>query len=186
MASMIGWAGGGRGRRAGGENKKKEESVFLDSLQNENTTPPLARPGEMASPPDPCLAPGHVGRGMPSPAFRAAATATIDFIVDYYERRLEGRGDAPPLPVRSRVAPGYLRPLLRDEPPEEGEAFDAVLADLEAHILPGVTHWQSPSFFAYYPANASYPGILGEEKGERERERKGGRASNRGGGMHCV
>ena len=140
----------------------------------------------MASP-DPCLAPGHVGRGMQPPAFRAAATATIDFIVDYYERRLEGRGDAPPLPVRSRVAPGYLRPLLRDAPPEAGEAFDAVLADLEAHILPGVTHWQSPSFFAYYPANASYPGILGEEKGEREREKKGGRASDRGGGgMHCF
>ncbi len=52
--------------------------------------------------------------------------------------------------------------MLPPEPPQQGEPFDAVLADVNRVILPGITHWQSPNFFAYFPANASGPAILGD------------------------
>ncbi len=48
------------------------------------------------------------------------------------------------------------------DPPQEGETFDAILADVDRIVMPGVTHWQSPNFFAYFPANASGPAILGD------------------------
>lgn len=65
-------------------------------------------------------------------------------------------------PVRSRVQPGDIRAALPAAAPESGESFDAVLADINAIIMPGITHWQSPNFFAYFPANVSGPAILGE------------------------
>ncbi|HKQ97469.1 MAG TPA: pyridoxal-dependent decarboxylase, partial [Candidatus Polarisedimenticolia bacterium] len=77
------------------------------------------------------------------------------WIADYQER-IES------YPVLSRVRPGEVRAALPVEPPAEGEPFEAMLADVEKVILPGVTHWQSPNFFAYFPANASGPAILGD------------------------
>ena len=93
--------------------------------------------------------------------------------------------------MASQVEPGYLRPRLPRSAPEEGDdggrggaaaaaaaaataaagsstfstssaGFNSFLSDVETHILPGLTHWQSPNFFSYYPANSSLPGILGE------------------------
>lgn len=79
----------------------------------------------------------------------------IDWIADYLDR-------VETFPVLSRVAPGEVRSLLPHDPPDKGESFDAMLADVEKIILPGITHWQSPNFFAYFPSNSSGPSILGE------------------------
>ncbi len=87
--------------------------------------------------------------------FRRRGHAVIDWIADY-QKRIES------FPVLSRSKPGELRAALPEEPPETGEDFDAVMRDLDELILPGITHWQSPNFFAYFPANASGPSILGE------------------------
>ena len=65
-------------------------------------------------------------------------------------------------PVRARTRPGEIAALLPDAPPESPESMDAVLADFERIILPGLTHWQHPRFFAYFPANAAPPSALAE------------------------
>lgn len=87
--------------------------------------------------------------------FRRHGHSVIDWIADYYER-IES------FPVLSQVAPGEVRAGLAPHPPEQGEPFEEVLRDLDSTILPGITHWQHPSFFAYFPANASGPAILGD------------------------
>ena len=87
--------------------------------------------------------------------FRTAGHDLVEWIADYFERVED-------LPVLSRVEPGDVRAQLPAEPPEQGESFDAILADVDRIIVPGLTHWQSPNFFAYFPANASPPSILGE------------------------
>jgi len=87
--------------------------------------------------------------------FRRCGHAVVDWIADY-QSRIES------FPVLSQVKPGEFRASLPAHPPAHGEAFDALLADVEKLILPGVTHWQSPNFFAYFPCNASGPGILGD------------------------
>lgn len=87
--------------------------------------------------------------------FRTFGYAVIDWIADY-QRRVES------LPVMAQVQPGDIRAMLPPHPPAHGEDFDAILADIDRIILPGVTHWQSPNFFAYFPANASGPAILGD------------------------
>ena len=87
--------------------------------------------------------------------FRAYGREVVDWLADYYER-LES------FPVLAQVSPGEIRGALPAHPPEHGEGFDAVLADLDSVIMPGITHWQHPSFFAYFPANASGPAILGD------------------------
>jgi aromatic-L-amino-acid decarboxylase len=87
--------------------------------------------------------------------FREHGRAVIDWIADYLERVEE-------FPVLSRARPGEVRAALPTSPPETGESFDAMLKDVESIILPGITHWQSPSFFAYFPANSSGPSVLGE------------------------
>jgi aromatic-L-amino-acid decarboxylase len=87
--------------------------------------------------------------------FRRWGHAAIDWVADYYER-------VESLPVLSRVKPGDIRAMLPARPPERGEAFETVLKDLDKLILPGITHWQSPNFYAYFPANASGPAILGD------------------------
>lgn len=87
--------------------------------------------------------------------FRRWGYAVIDWIADYY-KRVES------LPVLSRVQPGEIRAKLPPYPPQQGELFSRILADLENIILPGITHWQSPKFFAYFPANSSGPSVLGE------------------------
>ncbi len=94
-------------------------------------------------------------RHMTPDEFRRNGRAVVDWIADYMER-VEG------FPVLSRVEPGEIRSKLPAEPPHEGEPFEAMLADVERLILPGITHWQSPNFFAYFPSNNSGPSILGE------------------------
>ncbi|MBI3405744.1 MAG: aspartate aminotransferase family protein [Acidobacteria bacterium] len=87
--------------------------------------------------------------------FRQNGRAVVDWIADYYER-IES------FPVLSQAAPGHMRASLPAQPPQKGESFDAMLSDVSKLILPGITHWQSPNFFAYFPANASGPAILGD------------------------
>jgi aromatic-L-amino-acid decarboxylase len=87
--------------------------------------------------------------------FRRYGYAVVDWIADY-QSRIES------FPVLSQVKPGQIRAALPATAPIHGERFDALLHDVERLILPGVTHWQSPNFFAYFPCNASGPGILGD------------------------
>jgi aromatic-L-amino-acid decarboxylase len=87
--------------------------------------------------------------------FRRCGRAVVDWIADYYEQ-IES------LPVLSRVQPGQIRARLPIHPPRNGKAFEGILQDVTDLILPGVTHWQSPNFFAFFPANASGPAILGD------------------------
>jgi aromatic-L-amino-acid decarboxylase len=87
--------------------------------------------------------------------FRAHGREVIDWIADYYER-LET------LPVLSPVRAGDIAAALPMHPPTQGEPFGAVLRDMDEVILSGITNWQHPSFFAYFPANASGPSILGD------------------------
>jgi aromatic-L-amino-acid decarboxylase len=87
--------------------------------------------------------------------FRRCGHAVVDWIAEY-QSRIES------FPVLSQVKPGEIRASLPARPPVQGEAFEALLGDVEKLILPGVTHWQSPNFFAYFPCNASGPGILGD------------------------
>ena len=87
--------------------------------------------------------------------FRRYGHAVVDWIADY-QSRVES------FPVLSQVKPGQIRAGLPKNPPTKGEDFDAILKDIEPLILPGVTHWQSPNFFGYFPCNASGPGILGD------------------------
>jgi aromatic-L-amino-acid/L-tryptophan decarboxylase len=79
--------------------------------------------------------------------------------VDWVARYLESLESYSVLP---KVAPGDVRASLPTRPPESGERFEDVLADLDRVILPGITHWQSPNFFAFFPASASGPSILGD------------------------
>ena len=92
---------------------------------------------------------------MTAEEFRRWGRALVDWIADYREGVEE-------LPVLSRAAPGEVRAKLPAEPPEEPEDLDAILRDLDEVVLPGLTHWQSPSFFAYFPSNASLPSVLGD------------------------
>ncbi len=87
--------------------------------------------------------------------FRRCGHAVVDWIADY-QSQVES------LPVLSQVKPGQIRASLPSAPPAQGEPFEALLKDVEHLIVPGVTHWQSPNFFAYFPCNASGPGILGD------------------------
>jgi len=87
--------------------------------------------------------------------FRTHGHALIDWIAGY----LEGVGD---LPVASTVQPGEVRASLPEHPPAGRDDFATMLADVERVVVPGLTHWQHPSFFAYFPANVSYASILGE------------------------
>jgi aromatic-L-amino-acid decarboxylase len=87
--------------------------------------------------------------------FREFGREVVDWIADYYE-------SIEKLPVLSPARPGEIRAQLPAKAPEAPETFGAILADMKEVILPGVTHWQSPNFFAYFPANASGPAILGD------------------------
>lgn len=87
--------------------------------------------------------------------FRAHGKQVVDWIADYL-------ASVEKHPVRAQVSPGEVRAALPEHPPEQGEPFDAVLADLDRVVLPGITHWQHPSFFAYFPANTSGPAVLGD------------------------
>lgn len=88
-------------------------------------------------------------------SFRDDGQLALDWVASYLER-------VPELPVLSRVEPGDIRTALPVSPPEEAEPFAEVLADLDRVLLPGLTHWQSPRFFAYFATTGSEPGILAE------------------------
>ena len=87
--------------------------------------------------------------------FRYFGKELIDWIADYYQN-IEG------YPVLSQVEPGKIRARLPPSPPEKGESFDEIISDIDRLIMPGITHWQSPNFFAFFPANTSGPSILAE------------------------
>ena len=87
--------------------------------------------------------------------FRRYGRQVVDWIADYYEN-IES------MPVLSRSKPGQIRASLPAHPPPDGEAFESILKDVSDLILPGVTHWQSPNFFAFFPGNTSGPAILGD------------------------
>ncbi|GAB4082814.1 aspartate aminotransferase family protein [Modestobacter muralis] len=87
--------------------------------------------------------------------FRQHGHEVVDWIADYWGRIGE-------FPVRSQVSPGDVRAALPPSPPEQGEPFAAIMADLDRVVLPGTTHWQHPGFFGYFPANTSGPSVLGD------------------------
>ncbi len=88
-------------------------------------------------------------------SFREDGAAALDWVAGYLERVRD-------LPVLAQVEPGELRARLPAAPPEHAEPFDAVLRDLDDVLMPALTHWQSPRFFAYFANTASEPGILAE------------------------
>ena len=87
--------------------------------------------------------------------FRRHGYALIDWIANYLDT-VEDK------PVSSEVEPGAIRALIPEHAPEEPEEFADIMADLDRVVMPGVTHWQSPNWFAYFPANSSPPAVLGE------------------------
>src|SRR5688572_6326070 len=99
------------------------------------------------------LPPADKNYHMTGQDFRRYGKEIIDWIADYYER-------VESFPVLSQVKPGDIRAALPPSAPAQGDAFGAILQDVETLILPGITHWQSPNFFAYFPANTSGPSIL--------------------------
>jgi len=87
--------------------------------------------------------------------FRRFGKEVIDWIADYYEL-VESRSVVPD------VQPGDIRAKLPVDPPRTGDPFPEMMEDVDNIIMPGITHWQSPNFFAYFPSNTSFPSILGE------------------------
>jgi len=87
--------------------------------------------------------------------FRTNGYRVIDWLCNYYEH-------IDSFPVAPLVQPGDIRGDLPASPPFEPVTFPEILSDVEKILLPGITHWQSPGFFAYFPANASPPSVLGE------------------------
>jgi aromatic-L-amino-acid decarboxylase len=87
--------------------------------------------------------------------FRANGHAIVDWLADYLARL----GDEP---VQASVGPGEILARLPRSAPEAAEPFAALLADLDEVILPGITHWQHPGWFAYFPASSSPPAVLAE------------------------
>ncbi|MCK3685452.1 pyridoxal-dependent decarboxylase [Maribellus sp. YY47] len=87
--------------------------------------------------------------------FREEGKKIIDWIADYYENIEQ-------YPVLSQVKPGEILSSLPDNPPLQGEPMSAMMKDLDEKLMPGITHWQSPHFYAYFPSNTSFPSILGD------------------------
>jgi aromatic-L-amino-acid decarboxylase len=88
-------------------------------------------------------------------AFRRYGHELVDWIAEYLEHPEK-------YPVLSRVAPGAITAQLPSAAPEDPEAFDAIVGDFERVLVPGLTHWNHPSFFAYFASTGSAPGVLGE------------------------
>ena len=87
--------------------------------------------------------------------FRRHGHEVVEWVADYMERVGQ-------LPIASTVKPGEIRARLAPAAPEDPEPFAALLRDLDEVVLPGITHWQAPGWFAYFPANTSGPSILAE------------------------
>ncbi len=92
---------------------------------------------------------------MSSDEFRSSGREVLDWIASYYDRVED-------LPVLSKVSPGEVFRAIPEHPPQQGEPITNVLPDLDRVVLPGLTHWQSPNFYAYFPSNSSAPSVLGD------------------------
>jgi aromatic-L-amino-acid decarboxylase len=92
---------------------------------------------------------------MTNEEFRKHAHEMVDWMADFYEHIDQ-------YPVRSTSQPGDILAQLPPHAPEKGEPYDRIFEDFQKIILPGMTHWQSPSFFAYFPGNSSPPSVLAE------------------------
>jgi aromatic-L-amino-acid/L-tryptophan decarboxylase len=107
---------------------------------------PLQSPTEGIAPPN---------GDMSKEDFRRFGHELIDWISDYFDNIED-------LPVLSRIEPGDLKAQLPSSPPEKGEPIRAIIADVDRLIVPALTHWSHPSFFAYFATSTSAPGIFGE------------------------
>ncbi len=92
---------------------------------------------------------------MDSNEFRRYGHEIVEWIARYFE-------NVEQYPVKSRVRPGEIKNALPELPPSGSESFDLFMKDFDEVIMPGITHWQSPNFFAYFPANSSPPSVLAE------------------------
>lgn len=92
---------------------------------------------------------------MTNEEFRKSAHEMVDWMADYLENIEQ-------YPVKAQVAPGDIKSKLPDSPPEKSQDMGAIFNDFKEIILPGITHWQHPSFHAYFPGNSSKPSILAE------------------------
>jgi aromatic-L-amino-acid decarboxylase len=92
---------------------------------------------------------------MDKESFRKFGYKCVDWVVEYFE-------DVENYSVRSQVNPGEIRDKLPREAPSQGESMEVLFQDFNKLVLPGMTHWQHPSWFAYFPANNSPPSILAE------------------------
>ncbi|KAF5398540.1 hypothetical protein PHET_07583 [Paragonimus heterotremus] len=99
-------------------------------------------------------------KNVESDQFVRDATHLAKYIVDYRTELSEKR--LPVLPDFKQIEPGYLRSLLPNKAPEDGEDFDTVFGDFQDKVIPGVTHWQHPNFHAYFPTGSTYPSMLGD------------------------
>ena len=92
---------------------------------------------------------------MSAEQFREEGKKVIDWIADYYE-------NIEKYPVLSKVKPGEIKASLPENPPQTGESMEKMMQDVNEIIMPGITHWQSPNFYAFFPSNTSFPSILGD------------------------
>ena len=97
----------------------------------------------------------HLTGDMPMGEFREQGHRLVDWIADYFERSLAD-------PVLPKVRPGAIRSALPPAAPAAGEPFDRILEDFERVLVPGLTQWSHPRFFAYFPCGFSSPGILAD------------------------
>lgn len=104
---------------------------------------------------DPSSSPVAEFKPLDPEEFRRKAHQTVDFIADYY-KNIES------YPVLSQVEPGYLRNCLPETPPYHPESFRDILSDIHNYIIPGMTHWLNPNFFAFFPATVSSAAFVGE------------------------
>ena len=92
---------------------------------------------------------------MDSKEFRQQAHRMVDWMADYFE-------EVETYPVKPNTEPGSIYQQLPEQAPKRGEPFDHIFDDFREIIMPGMTHWESPNFMAYFPANKSYPSVLAE------------------------
>ncbi|MGA3405087.1 MAG: pyridoxal-dependent decarboxylase [Candidatus Bathyarchaeia archaeon] len=97
----------------------------------------------------------HKHRDISPNVFRYQAHQAVDWIVEYLENMNQ-------YPVLARSKPGDLKAKIPESPPTKPEPFENIMDDFQKIILPGITHWNHPRFFAYFSVSSSYPGIIGE------------------------
>jgi len=127
-----------------------EALLYLARYFNQNEILEIAM--NQANPPHSIL--NNLG-DMPVADFRQYAHQLVDWVADYFQN-IEQH------PVLPDIAPGEIREKPPTAPPFSGEALENILADVDRVIMPGMTHWNHPDFFAYFAITGSGPGILGE------------------------